>query len=241
VKNQTYTRKPSGVKLNTNCMNDIDALRKAKGWTKYHPDWYESAKVSESTLKRFWARESLSPENFKNICLAVGKEDWQKAFESEGKSTDLDSTRVPSLTHVIGISVPRSELETTKFKITVRGTSIFDEDAIILVRDCLEELSEFFSTYFPSLEQLTSSEMVIAKWRIDVMGVGILSEDGSYTVEGILNSLQSLFGQQLRVKIKIVEDAETVLITAPPSPTQTFPESKAEQEINILSHLATAA
>ncbi len=50
----------------------LDAARKKKCWNKTDWRWWGEAEVSESTLKRFISGQSISPQNFKNLCEVVG-------------------------------------------------------------------------------------------------------------------------------------------------------------------------
>ncbi|NET87145.1 MAG: DUF1822 family protein [Kamptonema sp. SIO1D9] len=56
----------------------IDLARIKKGWSKEEEAWYQLALVGRSTLKRFWQRSRIRPENFVKICEVVGVNDWQK-------------------------------------------------------------------------------------------------------------------------------------------------------------------
>lgn len=70
----TLTASPQGLEL-------VDRTRRRLGWNKTNSlVWLDKAKVSTSTLNRFWKPTSISRECFISICDAVGV-DWQLVAE----------------------------------------------------------------------------------------------------------------------------------------------------------------
>jgi WD40 repeat protein len=69
------TRKVSEVGLKI-----VDEARQRKCYDKYASSWYGEAKVSKSTLEKFWRRDEIRHENFDAICAAVGV-DWQTVVD----------------------------------------------------------------------------------------------------------------------------------------------------------------
>lgn len=65
------------VKVSTEGISVIDAARRRKGWSKSGQEWAHLATTSRSTLKRFWSGIAIKVETFKEICAAVGIDDWQ--------------------------------------------------------------------------------------------------------------------------------------------------------------------
>jgi NACHT domain len=59
----------------------VDRARRRKGWNKTVAAWQDFAKVSKSTLDRFWMRKPIKHENFIAICSAVGIEDWEQIVD----------------------------------------------------------------------------------------------------------------------------------------------------------------
>ena len=61
----------------------VEKARKKKDWNKYDDVWYDTARVSESTLKRFHKPGAIDRENFINICKAVDV-DYKDVIVSAG-------------------------------------------------------------------------------------------------------------------------------------------------------------
>jgi len=60
----------------------VEQAMNKKRWTKTEtPDWWESADISQATLKRFWSRQPIRRDNFIEICKAVGV-DWEEIVDS---------------------------------------------------------------------------------------------------------------------------------------------------------------
>jgi len=58
----------------------VDRARRKKGWTATAKSWYDTAKTSEATLKRFRRRRPIQQDVFIAICEAVG-ENWEEIFD----------------------------------------------------------------------------------------------------------------------------------------------------------------
>ena len=71
------------VKASTAGLEEIDRLRRRKGWNKQEKAWYQLACTSQATLRRFWAGTGIQTETFQKICEVVGVEDWQKIVDWE--------------------------------------------------------------------------------------------------------------------------------------------------------------
>jgi len=69
------------IRVSEQGIAQVDQVRVKKGWSKYQEDWYDSAKVSISTLKRFWSREPIRPKSFAALCKAIGIDNWEKLVE----------------------------------------------------------------------------------------------------------------------------------------------------------------
>ena len=67
-----------GIRLSEAGRQQVDNARKRKGWNKLQVAWYLEAETAETTLKRFWAKKSIRPDNFMRLCKAVGIENWQE-------------------------------------------------------------------------------------------------------------------------------------------------------------------
>lgn len=59
----------------------VEQARRKKGWNKQAVSWAEEAHIAVATLKRFWAKDAISQDNFIAICQAVGIEDWREIAE----------------------------------------------------------------------------------------------------------------------------------------------------------------
>lgn len=60
----------------------INQARRKKGWTKNVTlEWWQSAKTSQATLKRFWQKKPIERATFIEICQAVGVTDWGKVAD----------------------------------------------------------------------------------------------------------------------------------------------------------------
>src|SRR5919202_5701554 len=69
----------------------VDQARRKKGWTKMAAAWLQAAKISTSTLKRFWRGAPIQQETFIAICQAVELKNWEEIAED---SSDQQKTTV---------------------------------------------------------------------------------------------------------------------------------------------------
>ncbi len=60
----------------------IDLLRSNKSWNRQDERWCKAAKVSMPTLKRFWRGHPIRQEFFRDICQAVGLENWEEIIDN---------------------------------------------------------------------------------------------------------------------------------------------------------------
>jgi hypothetical protein len=76
----------------------IDQARKRRGWKALAPAWYDAAKVSQSTLKRFREGKAIQQDSFIAICEAVGIQNWEDIVENHAKAIDssVDQSRFRS-------------------------------------------------------------------------------------------------------------------------------------------------
>ena len=181
-----------GIKLCEEGKKYMDIQRQKKGFNKHDEKWCTLAYVSDSTLKRFWRCEEITPENFSAICKAVDvdlEKHWNLLIEGDKK----DSTRVKDLKELKSIYTLTSDVSITKFTITVRGVGIFDEYTTQLVRQSLDNLKNFLTEFyiqFPaSPVQLDLSK---TKFTIHVNGCGLLDENDQLLVQDILRELEYL-------------------------------------------------
>ncbi len=84
----------------------VDRARRKKGWTATAKSWYDAAKTSEATLKRFRRRRPIQQDVFIAICEAVG-ENWETIVDdSPLPHTDLK----PEFSQYDGAWVGREQL-----------------------------------------------------------------------------------------------------------------------------------
>ena len=70
------------VRASKEGLERIDRARKRFSWTKTHTEsWWQDAQVSQSTLRRFWAREPIRQDNFIAICKAVKVDNWEEVAD----------------------------------------------------------------------------------------------------------------------------------------------------------------
>ena len=81
------------VKASQDGLNRVDKARQKKGWAKTTKKWADLAYTSPATLKRFWAGIAIRTESFKDICLAVGIDDWESLID-ETSNHNPESSRV---------------------------------------------------------------------------------------------------------------------------------------------------
>jgi hypothetical protein len=59
----------------------VDQARKKKGWAATAAAWYQDAKTSAATLKRFRRGKPIQQDAFIAICKAVGIENWEEIVD----------------------------------------------------------------------------------------------------------------------------------------------------------------
>lgn len=115
----------SSYQLSQEGLQEIEQARKRKGWNRTDPDWFEKARVSESTLKRFFRGERISPNNFIRICKAIDIQDWQRLA---GLAED-------------DISISKlSEAQATQLQYGLTVSGVFTEEQKLQVDSILEAL-----------------------------------------------------------------------------------------------------
>jgi hypothetical protein len=82
--------KRTSYRLSKDGISVVEQARRMKGWKRTSNEWVQTAKASQSTLKRFLKGEAISIDCFISLCNALGIEEWQKLVDWE----DNDSTRV---------------------------------------------------------------------------------------------------------------------------------------------------
>jgi DNA-binding Xre family transcriptional regulator len=71
----------ASIRASKEGLQKVNQARNKKRWTKYSCLWAEEAGgISPTTLKRFWRRDAIRPENFINICQAVGV-NWEEIVD----------------------------------------------------------------------------------------------------------------------------------------------------------------
>jgi len=182
------------MKLNKESIAFIDKQRLLKGWNKYDKEWRKKAGVSESTLKRFWRRKSISVVCFASICKAIEIDTWHIYVDWKDNDSKIPSV-MDELKEVFTFS---PQLGTTKFTISVRGVGILDVDEIAIVSAILEELKKILQRFDYCLrrieELISQSELSKYKYLVSGIGIGIFGHDESYLVREIFNNLKSFFG-----------------------------------------------
>ncbi len=113
----------------------IDTARKKKGWNKTEEDWWEKAKVSDSTLKRFISGKPISPKNFQSLCEVVGIKEWHSLVDWENS----DSTVAQFSEELFGTSLTERKPQ-SKGGIAVTG--VFTSEKKLEVEMALERLEE---------------------------------------------------------------------------------------------------
>ncbi len=79
------------VRASEEGLKKIDIAMNKKGWCKTQAAWVDLAETSESTLKRFWVRDSITKKLFEKICNVVGIEDWETVADLT-EIEDIDIT-----------------------------------------------------------------------------------------------------------------------------------------------------
>ena len=95
------------LKASLKGLDVVDKARRKRGWTKTDAVWIDLATTSKATLQRFWAGIAIQSRTFKEICLAVGIEDWTSisdvdAAEVSDVSVETENfSIVPPKQHVV--------------------------------------------------------------------------------------------------------------------------------------------
>ena len=77
----------SSLKASKTGLKVIDQARRSKGWNKVEEAWFEKARVSRSSLMRFWRGAPIVRESFIAICETVGC-NWEEIVDKTISSTD---------------------------------------------------------------------------------------------------------------------------------------------------------
>lgn len=77
----------SSLKASKTGLKVIDQARRSKGWNKVEEAWFEKARVSRSSLMRFWRSAPIVRESFIAICQTVGC-NWEEIVDKTISSTD---------------------------------------------------------------------------------------------------------------------------------------------------------
>ncbi|EDX78704.1 tetratricopeptide repeat domain protein [Coleofasciculus chthonoplastes PCC 7420] len=67
----------------------VDQARRKKGWTATAAAWYQDAKTSAATLKRFRRGLPIQQDAFIGICQAVGIENWQEIVDENSTESTV--------------------------------------------------------------------------------------------------------------------------------------------------------
>jgi len=128
-------REASSIKLNKKGMIVINIARKKKGWNKIEWQWWEEAKVSESTLKRFISGKPISPKNFQSLCEVVGIKEWHSLVDWENSDSTVAQFSEEFLDASLTEKKPRS-------KGGIAVTGVFTSEKKLEVEMTLERLRE---------------------------------------------------------------------------------------------------
>lgn len=129
----TYKLSPGGLQ-------EVERLRKLKGWGRTSEDWARAGMSSESTLKRFLKGETISTEHFIALCKAVGIEHWQNLVDWQ--DGEMDSTRVKpekqesEPDNLVGDNSTKNENSIGKYGLAVTG--IFSADKKLEIETALQ-------------------------------------------------------------------------------------------------------
>ncbi|MDJ0617055.1 MAG: hypothetical protein QNJ63_09965 [Calothrix sp. MO_192.B10] len=126
-------------KLSSEGLKKVEKNRIFKGWGRTSKEWCDLGMSSESTLKRFLKGESISAQHFKNLCNAVGIEEWQKLVDWD----DVDSTKVVPETqkslitkNITSNNSTSDENSSSKYGLAVTG--VFSADKKLEIETALE-------------------------------------------------------------------------------------------------------
>jgi tetratricopeptide (TPR) repeat protein len=67
----------------------VDQARKKKGWAATAAAWYQDAKTSAATLKRFRRGKPIQQDTFIAICKAVGIENWDEIVDESPNQPEV--------------------------------------------------------------------------------------------------------------------------------------------------------
>jgi hypothetical protein len=74
----------SSLKASQEGLLIVDIARRRKGWTKTRTlNWWQSARSSQATLRRFWRGIAIDRDTFIAICQTVGITDWASVADLE--------------------------------------------------------------------------------------------------------------------------------------------------------------
>lgn len=80
------------IKASTSGLNQVNACRLTKGWSKSSETWAGLAEISPGTLKRFWQKKPIRSDSFQRICTVVGISKWQDIANLAADNDDLSET-----------------------------------------------------------------------------------------------------------------------------------------------------
>lgn len=94
----------SSLKASQEGLKIVDIARRRRGWTKTRTlNWWQSARSSQATLRRFWRGIAIDRDTFISICQAVGVTDWESvaseveftatSIQVSGQNRDEDDTK----------------------------------------------------------------------------------------------------------------------------------------------------
>jgi hypothetical protein len=167
------------LKASVEGLERVDKARRKKGWAKTEPAWADQAHTSGATLKRFWAGIAIQSEAFRDICGAVGIDDWESLIDSE--DDDKSESMISSKRLAFAIAGSIDETDSEKLKAIVAllrklggDTTIeildVDEGSIKLILGGSEEALKRIEALFEAGE-LTEIE------GIDVQDVHFLDQE----------------------------------------------------------------
>lgn len=177
-------RTKNSIKLTKEGIQKVNKARMIKGWNKTEPAWWGLADTSESTLKRFVSGKAISPENFKNLCEALGIREWEALVDWEAS----DSTAVAQVSGEYPNQYISETEPLSQSALTVTGTfNSHQQLEVEMASECLAEL-------------LSNAKVIIKETNDSAFPSGIW--------------IQGLFSPELQLQIKAaVEHLEKLLLT----------------------------
>jgi tetratricopeptide (TPR) repeat protein len=85
------------LKASQQGLKKADHARREKGWSRQDTQWYETAQVKLSSLKRFWSRLPIQYSTFIKICISVGLDNWKDIVEWEISKSDLEDKSLSNI------------------------------------------------------------------------------------------------------------------------------------------------